>query len=116
MLPEPCVEKAQGSQPGKTGSRIGSLEDKHLPIEQTKHDDGHEKQNGKQKMSFNIDKDGDIDKGEGETLATLTLKLSKLSLRGSYRKLKEMPGKVKRSRVVSLFRIPKEEASVGKRE
>ncbi|KAK0713993.1 hypothetical protein B0T26DRAFT_754040 [Lasiosphaeria miniovina] len=46
----------------------------------------------------------------GETF-TLTRKLSKLSLKGSYRRLKEVPGKFKRSRVASLFHKPKKRSA-----
>ncbi|KAK3359461.1 hypothetical protein B0T25DRAFT_564460 [Lasiosphaeria hispida] len=83
------MKKVPASQPGKTGSGVGGLEEEHLPIEQIKHDDGHEKRKGKQKMSVNVidvDKDKGIGKGGEETVTTLTHKVSKLSLKGSYRK------------------------------
>ncbi|KAK0712869.1 hypothetical protein B0T26DRAFT_677277 [Lasiosphaeria miniovina] len=88
-----------------------------------KHDDGYEEQKGipegrekgKQKISISTDKDKGTDYGEGETL-TLTRQLSKLSLKGSYRRLKEVPGKFKRSRVASLYHKPKEEERVGEQE
>ncbi|KAK0701734.1 hypothetical protein B0T26DRAFT_807623 [Lasiosphaeria miniovina] len=106
---------------------IGSLKEKEkeerLLIQQSKHDDGHEEQKGmlegrekgKQKMSISTDKDKGTDHGEGGTLK-LMRKLSKLSLKGSYRRLKEAPGKFKRSRVASLFHKPKEEERVGGQE
>ena len=113
MLPALPMDNVQVSQLAKTGSGIGGLkeqEEEHLPMKQTKHDDGHEeqkeiqegKEKRKQQMSVSTNKDKDTDQGKGETL-TLTPKLSKLSLRKSYQKLKEVPGKVKRSRAASLF-------------
>lgn len=67
-------------------------------------------------MSVNvisIDKGKGIGKGEKETLNTLNHKVSKLSLRGSYRKATD---KFKRSRVASLFGMPKEEAGIGEKK
>ncbi|KAK0709758.1 hypothetical protein B0T26DRAFT_679129 [Lasiosphaeria miniovina] len=121
------LNSIQVSQPTKTGSGTCSLKEKEkeerLLIKQSKHDDGYEEQKGmpegrekgKQKISISTDKDKGTDHSEGEALM-LTPKLSKLSLKGSYRRLKEVPGKFKRSRVASLFHKPKEEERVGEQE
>ncbi|GAB1312881.1 hypothetical protein MFIFM68171_03091 [Madurella fahalii] len=104
--------QAESDQPGKTGSGIGDLEEEHLPIEQTKDGNGHKEQKGEQKMSVNVisvNKGKGIDKGGKETLTTLNHKVSKLNLRGSYRKATD---RFKRSRVASLFGMPKKEAGI----
>ncbi|KAK0734693.1 hypothetical protein B0T26DRAFT_762156 [Lasiosphaeria miniovina] len=108
-----------------TGSGIGLKEEKEerLPMQQSKHNDSHEEQKempegrerGKQKTSISTDKGKGTDNSEGKTLK-LTRKLSKLSLKGSYRRLKEAPGKFKRPRVASLFHKPKEEERVREQE
>ncbi|KAK3364793.1 hypothetical protein B0T24DRAFT_598126 [Lasiosphaeria ovina] len=81
-----------------------------LPVSsQIKDGDSHTEQKGEQKMSvrvISVNKGKGIDKGGEETLTTLNHKVSKLSLRGSYRKATD---KFKRSRVISLFEMPKEE-------
>ncbi|KAK0727228.1 hypothetical protein B0T26DRAFT_671922 [Lasiosphaeria miniovina] len=127
ILPALRTDSVQVSQHTKTGSGIGSPKEEEkeerLLTEQSKHDDGHEEQKGlpegrekgKQKISISTDKDKGTDHGEGETF-TLTRKLSKLSPKGSYRRLKEVPGKFKRSRVASFFHKPKEEERVREQE
>ena len=76
MLPALLVDNVQVSQPAKTGSGIGGLEEEeeeHLPMEQIKHDNGHEEQKGmqegrekrEQKMSVSTNKDKGTDKGKG---------------------------------------------------
>ncbi|KAK0726924.1 hypothetical protein B0T26DRAFT_671661 [Lasiosphaeria miniovina] len=132
ILPALRTNSIQVSQYTKTGSGISSLKEEEkeerLPIQQSKHDDGHdshEEKKEKERLLIeqskyddgyeDTDKDKGTDNGEGETL-TLTPKLSKLSLKGSYRKLKEVSGKFKRSRVGSLFQNLRDEGWVGEQE
>lgn len=85
---------APASQRVKTRSGMGGLEDRPAITQ----DNGQEKHKGKQAAKADV--------LECQDPTTLTHKVSKLSVRESYRHAKD---KMKRSRVASLFGIPKEE-------
>lgn len=95
---------APATQPKKTG-----IEEDGPAIELIKHDNGQEKQEGirgRGLMSSNLAKTRALITGWRRPPHLITHKVSKLNLKGSYRKAKD---KLKRS----LFGIPKEETGIG---